>query len=73
MDSVLTQRSIPPARFSPNTYHAPRVPAVVVYVESTEDVVRVMKTATKYRGRSSERRSRVWHMAPARMMIDAFL
>ncbi|CDZ96294.1 d-lactate dehydrogenase oxidoreductase protein [Phaffia rhodozyma] len=35
--------------FSPNTYHAPRVPAVIVYVESNEDVVRVMKIASKYK------------------------
>lgn len=29
------------SRFSTNTYHAPRIPAVVTYPESTEDVVKV--------------------------------
>jgi hypothetical protein len=34
---------------SPNTYHQPRVPAVVVYAESTEDVQKIMRLASKYR------------------------
>ena len=41
--------AIHPPSFSPNTYHAPRVPAVVVYAESTEDVVKIVKIAKKYR------------------------
>ncbi|KAL7412693.1 FAD-binding domain-containing protein [Mrakia frigida] len=35
--------------FSTNTYHAPRIPAVVTYPESTEDVVKIVKIAAKYR------------------------
>lgn len=33
--------------FSPNTYHAVRVPAIVVWPESTEDVIKVMKVAVR--------------------------